>query len=103
MKQSYFFNLVLKCFKQVIFIPLLLCRLPYFLSGETNLQLSCIKNDVVKVKQLLTSGADANMKDNAGWTALHEACNHGYTGCVQELLKARQLVYEIKPGDGMCC
>lgn len=69
------------------------------IKGETNLQLSCIKNDVLKVKQLLASGADANMKDNAGWTALHEACNHGYTGCVQELLKARQLVYEIKPGD----
>lgn len=55
----------------------------------------------MKVKQLLESGADANMKDNAGWTALHEACNHGYTGCVEELLKARQLVYEIKPGHGM--
>ena len=41
------------------------------------------------------------MKDHAGWTALHEACNHGYAGCVQELLEARQLVYEIKPGDGM--
>ena len=71
------------------------------LSGETDLQVSCIKNDPVKVQQLLALGADANMKDHAGWTALHEACNHGYVDCVQELLKARQLVYEIKPGDGM--
>ncbi|KAL9982174.1 hypothetical protein ACROYT_G010985 [Oculina patagonica] len=69
------------------------------MKGETDLQLSCIRNDTVKVKQLLALGADANMKDYAGWTALHEACNHGYVGCVQELLKARQLVYEIKPGD----
>ena len=53
------------------------------------------------MKQLLAIGADANMKDFAGWTALHEACNHGYADCVQELLKARQLVYDIKPVDGM--
>ncbi|KAJ7387883.1 SMC5-SMC6 complex localization factor protein 1 [Desmophyllum pertusum] len=69
------------------------------MKGESDLQLSCIRNDVVKVKQLLASGTDANMKDHAEWTALHEACNHGYAGCVQELLEARQLVYEIKPGD----
>ncbi|XP_027047528.1 SMC5-SMC6 complex localization factor protein 1-like [Pocillopora damicornis] len=66
--------------------------------GESDLQSSCIRNDVVKVKQLLAQGADANLQDYAGWTALHEACNHGFADCVQELLKARQLVYEMKPG-----
>ena len=53
------------------------------------------------MKQLLAAGADANSTDHAGWTPLHEACNHGHVECVRELLKARQLVYEINPGDGM--
>lgn len=56
---------------------------------------------MVKVKLLLAQGADANLQDYAGWTALHEACNHGFADCVQELLKARQLVCEMKPGHGM--
>lgn len=66
--------------------------------GESDLQSSCIKNRVEIVKQLLVQGADANMQDYAGWTALHEACNHGFAECVQELLTARQLVYELKAG-----
>ena len=70
-------------------------------SGETKLHVACIKNDAVKVKQLLAAGADANITDHAGWTPLHEACNHGHVECVRELLKARRLVYEISAEDGM--
>ena len=55
----------------------------------------------MKVKQLLAAGADANTTDHAGWTPLHEACNHGHVESVRELLKARRLVYEINTGDGM--
>lgn len=54
----------------------------------------------MKVKQLLAAGVDANCTDHAGWTPLHEACNHGNMECVRELLKARQPVFGIKPGDG---
>ena len=70
-------------------------------SGETKLHVACIKNDAVKVKQLLAAGADANITDHAGWTPLHEACNHGHVECVRELLKARRLVYEVNAEDGM--
>uniref|UniRef100_A0ACB8EQA1 Uncharacterized protein n=1 Tax=Sphaerodactylus townsendi TaxID=933632 RepID=A0ACB8EQA1_9SAUR len=28
-----------------------------------------------------------NVKDYAGWTPLHEACNHGSTVCVREILQ----------------
>ena len=75
----------------------------YFLSsaGETKLHVACIKNEAVKVKQLLAAGADANITDHAGWTPLHEACNHGNVECVRELLKARQPVCELNPEDGM--
>ena len=52
------------------------------------------------MKQLLAAGADANITDHAGWTPLHEACNHGNVECVRELLKARQPVCEINPEDG---
>lgn len=72
-----------------------------FFSGETKLHVACIKNDAVKVKQLLAAGADANITDHAGWTPLHEACNHGHVECVRELLKARRLVYEINGDNGM--
>lgn len=32
----------------------------------------------------MAQGADVNCKDFAGWTALHEACNHGYLDVVKK-------------------
>ncbi|XP_021351256.1 SMC5-SMC6 complex localization factor protein 1-like isoform X2 [Mizuhopecten yessoensis] len=55
--------------------------------GETSLHRACIKNDVINLRKLLKiPGVDINAKDNAGWTPLHEACNHGHIQCVKELL-----------------
>ncbi|KAL5017352.1 hypothetical protein ScPMuIL_006941 [Solemya velum] len=55
--------------------------------GETILHTACIKNDINKLDELLeVPGIDVNIKDNAGWTPLHEACNHGNLQCVTKLL-----------------
>lgn len=70
--------------------------------GETQLHIACIKNDALKVKQLLAAGGDANSTDYAGWTPLHEACNHGNLESVRELLKSRQPVLEINSEDDPC-
>ena len=60
--------------------------------GETKLHTACINNDVTLVRQLLSDGADVNIADYAGWTPLHEACNHGNVECVQAILLARIVV-----------
>ncbi|XP_017683970.1 PREDICTED: BRCA1-associated RING domain protein 1 [Lepidothrix coronata] len=60
--------------------------------GETLLHVASIKGDLAAVEQLLTNGADPNVKDNAGWTPLHEACNHGHGAVVELLLRHRALV-----------
>merc|ERR1711976_370804 len=51
--------------------------------GETALHRATIRGDHAKVQELLAQGADVNCKDFAGWTALHEACNHGYLDVVK--------------------
>ncbi|XP_027746148.1 BRCA1-associated RING domain protein 1 [Empidonax traillii] len=48
--------------------------------GETLLHVASIKGDVAAVEQLLTNGADPNVKDNAGWTPL------GDVAAVEQLL-----------------
>uniref|UniRef100_A0A8D2IL32 RAMA domain-containing protein n=1 Tax=Varanus komodoensis TaxID=61221 RepID=A0A8D2IL32_VARKO len=49
---------------------------------------AAIKGDLSLVKSLIASGACVNQKDNAGWTAIHEASNRGFTEIIAELLKA---------------
>eukprot|EP00050_Salpingoeca_kvevrii_P019541 m.87342 g.87342 ORF g.87342 m.87342 type:complete len:391 (+) comp8460_c0_seq4:1250-2422(+) len=57
--------------------------------GETPLHTACIDGDVAKVTALLEDAAAlVNEKDNAGWTALHEACNNGHVKVVKLLLQA---------------
>ncbi|XP_043096723.1 SMC5-SMC6 complex localization factor protein 1 isoform X2 [Puntigrus tetrazona] len=57
-------------------------------AGETLLHRACKRNQVEKLlRSLSVPGTDVNIKDHAGWTPLHEACNHGSTECVKALLQ----------------
>ncbi|XP_014213006.1 tonsoku-like protein [Copidosoma floridanum] len=55
--------------------------------GETPLHLACIKGDVSKVEYLLEEKHPTLVKDNFGWTPLHEASNHGFTEIVDLLIR----------------
>ncbi|XP_061775664.1 ankyrin repeat domain-containing protein 12 isoform X1 [Nerophis ophidion] len=56
--------------------------------GETPLHMAAIRGDAKQVKELITLGADVNVKDFAGWTPLHEACNLGYYDVAKVLIAA---------------
>ncbi|XP_066237941.1 SMC5-SMC6 complex localization factor protein 1 isoform X2 [Saccopteryx leptura] len=72
------------------------------LKGETALHRACKNNQVEKLILLLSlPGVDINVKDNAGWTPLHEACNYGSTVCVQEILQRCPEVDLLTQVDGV--
>jgi ankyrin repeat protein len=51
-------------------------------------------------------GVNVNIQDNAGWTPMHEACNHGSTQCVKELLHfvpAKTVEYYFSKGAYQYC
>ncbi|KAJ8380552.1 hypothetical protein SKAU_G00013300 [Synaphobranchus kaupii] len=57
-------------------------------AGETLLHRACKKDQVETLLRILPlPGTDVNVKDHAGWTPLHEACNHGSSACVRALLE----------------
>lgn len=56
--------------------------------GETPIHLAVMKDDLDGLKELLKDVTiDVNVKDNAGWTALHEACNRGNLEIVKLLIE----------------
>ncbi|KAM9447381.1 LOW QUALITY PROTEIN: BRCA1-associated RING domain protein 1 [Salvelinus alpinus] len=67
----------------------------------TPLHLAAIKGDVENVKELLDQGADPNLKDNAGWTPLHEAYNLGHQ-CVVEALVRRGVLLNTPGSENDC-
>ncbi|XP_065406255.1 SMC5-SMC6 complex localization factor protein 1 isoform X4 [Chrysemys picta bellii] len=72
------------------------------IKGETALHIACIRNKVERLIQLLPfPGTDINVKDYAGWTPLHEACNHGSTVCVREILQRCPEVDLLSQVDGV--
>ncbi|XP_060080452.1 SMC5-SMC6 complex localization factor protein 1-like [Ylistrum balloti] len=76
------------------------------IKGETALHRACIRNDVFSLRKLLKiPGIDINAKDNAGWTPLHEACNHGHIQCVKELLNfvpSKTVGSFFSSGENLC-
>uniref|UniRef100_A0A8C7KDT9 Ankyrin repeat domain 12 n=1 Tax=Oncorhynchus kisutch TaxID=8019 RepID=A0A8C7KDT9_ONCKI len=56
--------------------------------GETPLHMAAIRGDAKQVKELISLGADVNIKDFAGWTPLHEACNLGFFDVAKVLIAA---------------
>lgn len=47
--------------------------------GETQLHLAAINGDVNKCQRLFEQGASVSVHDCAGWSPLHEACNHRHS------------------------
>ncbi|KFW71569.1 Ankyrin repeat domain-containing protein 32, partial [Pygoscelis adeliae] len=69
--------------------------------GETALHKACISN-----KHFSTTSAVLKLpliynSDYAGWTPLHEACNHGSTVCVREILQRCPEVDLLSQVDGV--
>ncbi|KAL3308912.1 hypothetical protein Ciccas_012553 [Cichlidogyrus casuarinus] len=70
------------------------------LKGETPLHLACMKNKLATVMDLLKNNHEVNVRDNAGWTPLHEAALKGYDPIVTELVKAGAIV-DIPAGPAL--
>ena len=56
--------------------------------GESPLHCAAKKGDHTLIARLVEEGADPLAKDNAGWSALHEACYHQHLKCARYLLKS---------------
>ncbi|XP_018416022.1 PREDICTED: SMC5-SMC6 complex localization factor protein 1-like [Nanorana parkeri] len=70
--------------------------------GENVLHRICRSNNVKKLTDHLSlPGVKINVQDNAGWTPLHEACNHGSTECVREILQRCPEVDLLSHVDGV--
>jgi len=55
--------------------------------GQTSLHKAASSGDHEKILELVKKGIDVNIKDNAGWTPLHEASLAGNVKIVDALLK----------------
>lgn len=48
------------------------------MKGETQLHVAAISGNKLLLERLLAKGHPVNIRDNAGWLPLHEACIHGH-------------------------
>ena len=68
--------------------------------GETDFHIASKKGDVGKLRQLLSTNPQlVNEQDNSGYTALHEAANHGHSDCVKLLLDYSANINIVSAGD----
>lgn len=68
--------------------------------GETKLHTACINNSIDEVKTLLAAGHPVNVRDNLGWTPLHESANFGHLEIAKMLIKAGANIND--PGGPAC-
>lgn len=68
--------------------------------GESQLHQACIRGDVQQVQSLLDQGHPVNIQDNAGWTPLHEACNHNRFEVVEVLVEAKNADLNVQDQIG---
>lgn len=59
----------------------------HFVAGATPLMGAVIEPNMEIVKFLLAQGAEVDLADNVGWTALFDAASYGYTDMARLLLK----------------
>ena len=58
------------------------------------------RGDIEKAKSLISEGADVNVKDNAGWTPLHEAAMRYGSRDILELLISNGADINVKAING---
>ncbi|XP_046607521.1 tonsoku-like protein isoform X1 [Neodiprion virginianus] len=68
--------------------------------GETQLHIACINCNIERVQKLIDDGHPTDIRDNFGWTPLHEAANHGHVEIAKLLLNAGADVND--PGGSSC-
>lgn len=67
--------------------------------GETPLQQAARKGQVNVVSDLLSRGAPVNSRDNAGWTALHDAVRQEHDDVVEVLLAWPGIDVHVRSSD----
>ncbi|XP_047026936.1 tonsoku-like protein [Helicoverpa zea] len=58
------------------------------MKGETQLHVASISGNKLLVERLIAQGHPVNIRDNAGWLPLHEACIHGHVEIVNILINS---------------
>lgn len=64
--------------------------------GESQLHRACIAGNVAMVRRLIDQGHPVNVRDNAGWSPLHEAANHGFKVCTHNsYISCSERIYNL--------
>ncbi|KAJ8713327.1 hypothetical protein PYW07_013697 [Mythimna separata] len=58
------------------------------MKGETQLHVASISGNKLLVERLIAQGHPVNIRDNAGWLPLHEACIHGHVDVANILINS---------------
>ncbi|XP_059053768.1 tonsoku-like protein [Achroia grisella] len=58
------------------------------MKGETQLHVASISGNKLLVERLIAKGHPVNVRDNAGWIPLHEACIHGHIEIANTLINS---------------